>query len=1041
MRSHCVGTSRNETMLRCCVWTLAASLVLAATCPASATVEVPDRAAPVVDAAARAKPLESPTFGSLPISFEPNVGQAPVGVRFLTRGSAASLTATGAVLNGGTEPVTLEFVGASTSACRAGTNELAGKANYLIGNDPSAWKTNVPTYASVRVEQLYPGVDLVWYGKGRSLEYDLVMEAGADPGAVSFSLGSAPSPEIDPDGALVAGDVRFERPVAYQEIDGSHRTVPCGYVTNDKGRVGFRLGDYDRSLPLVIDPEIGYTYTFADSSKDISISGIAVDSTGAAYVAGRTRTEGAGGVLTVAAFVAKLNPEGTALVYSTTISGSAGNEEARDIAVDASGNAFITGFAFSSNFPTTAGAFQTTKGSPNGTQDAFVTKIGQSGDSFVYSSFLGGSGGTSGSRISIDGSGNAHVVGFTQSSNFPTTSPSQGTFAGVRDAFLTKVNPAGSAKVYSTYLGGSQSETGNGVAVDASGNAYVAGVTTSTNFPVTAGTIQGTSRGGSDAFWAKYDSAGQQVASTYLGGTGFDSANGIDVDSAGNSYLTGETASSEFPLVSPVQSTIAGDRDVFVTELNPTGTALVFSTFYGGTGYDFGSAIAVNDSGTIRAVGGTRSLDFPTINPSQPTFAGGRSDGFYLVLEAGAAASKDREVSDAVVDISSYVGTDGQDAVTDVADSEDGGFYVGLDVPHDTGSQSADQGVLINFSELVGLAPDLAISVFEFFSYINPENRKYTTLTIGVRSLRTCGPVQAPDAFFSVTLPDGIRFDSAQGIPTSVEVFDEPLPGTSGTVTFRAAFPIPFEDDVVGVIVLDDSDEPLNQDFLIQATASTSVSECTRLNNQADATLNRYNYTFVPGDVELEIVAPPSLGAAPDVILVNNGSEQRHRPEFGRMEKAVSAYRVYASTQPNVSPTPGNLFTTVGPTQTSVRVNDAPAGSFFIVTAVTDDGESAPSNEVGGQLPTVTKLKVSSSKIVAQGTGFANDVQVLFGGLPFATAAKLKKANTKVIQKGPFVTGQSIGAFSTEFLAPGSRVIVLIVNGNGNAVAAEYTVP
>jgi hypothetical protein len=1045
MRLHRIAHAQRTTTFRPGVLTLLAALSCSSAAPASTTVEEPISAA-VPAAAAPAAVRVEPSFGRLPVSFEPNVGQAPANEKFIVAGAGvAALTSTGAILNGGSEPVTLEFVGASTSASMAGTNELAGKANYLVGDDPSAWKTNVPTYSSVHVEQLYAGVDLVWYGKGRSLEYDLVLEAGADPGNVSFKLDGAPAPKIATDGAIVAGDVRLERPVAYQEVDGERRMVPSGYVTDDDGRVGFRLGDYDHSLPLVIDPEIGYTYTFADSSKDISIFGIAVDSTGAAYVAGRTRTEGSGGVLTVAAFVAKLNPEGTALVYSTTISGSAGNEEARDIAVDATGNAFITGFAFSSNFPTTAGAFQTTKGSPNGTQDAFVAKLGPAGDAFVYSSFLGGSGGTSGNRIAIDASGNAFVTGFTQSSNFPTTAPSQGTFGGVRDAFLTKVNPAGNVKVYSTYLGGTQSDTGNDVAVDASGNAYIVGVTTSTNFPVTAGTIQATNGGGSDGFWAKYDPAGQRAASTFLGGAGFDSAGAVAVDAAGISYLTGETDSAAFPLVSPFQASLAGDRDVFLSALNAQGTALVFSSLFGGSDWDYGTAIALDAAGRIYVTGTTRSRNLPVVNPVQAQYGGGTYDAFVLQVLPGAAGIGAAAPQGPAVGSATYHGGSGSEGGMGVGVTGSGQAIVGSEHPKMTngGHDESDISSFI-FDEAAG--PDLFVRIEDAqlaFMTLNQAGERRLALYIQVRSDYTCENVLVPDAVFGLEIPLGLVLDVAGGKDGSRLVSAPPV-NQPGVVTFALDRPVTHSDDRTDgafVLVKFSRTTPPQGFVQVDAFAETSVPECSYRNNTFPGIVNpKKLYDFSPGKRLLNFVPLSDPSSPPIISIYGNAVAGTSSSRIGNRAPAGGPrYNVYSATQPGVQPIPANLFATVSADEPNLDVSEAPPNAYFVVTTVTDSGESARSNEVGGVLPEVTKLKVSATKIVAQGTGFASDVRVSFGGVPFATAPKLKDGNTKVVQKGRLTTDQTLGDLLDSYLTPGSTLVVLFMNGDGNAVGVEYT--
>lgn len=1053
MRLHRIAIAQRSATVRSGVLMLLASLACSSAAPASTTLEEPISAAvPAVAAPAAAR--VSPSFGSLPVSFEPNVGQAPANEKYIVAGAdAAAVTATGVVLRGGSKPVTLEFIGASTSASMTGTNELAGKANYLVGDDPSAWKTNVPTYASVRVEQLYPGVDLAWYGKGRSLEFDLVLEAGADPGNVSFKLDGvpAPIPEIGPDGALVAGDVRFERPVAYQEVDEVRKAVPCGYVTNGDGRVGFRLGEYDHLLPLVIDPEIGYTYTFADSSKDISIFGIAVDSTGAAYVAGRTRTEGSGGVLTVAAFVAKLNPEGTALVYSTTISGSAGNEEARDIAVDATGNAFITGFVFSSNFPTTAGAFQTTKGSPNGTQDAFVAKLAPGGDSFVYSSFLGGSGGTSGSRIAIDASGNAFVAGFTQSSNFPTTSPAQGTFGGVRDAFLTKVNAAGSAKTYSTYLGGSQSDTGNDVAVDASGSAYVVGVTTSTNFPVSAGTIQGTSGGGSDGFWAKYDPAGQRVASTYLGGTGFDSANGVAVDAAGNSYLTGETASPEFPLVAPVQSTIAGDRDAFITSLNGSGTATTFSTFYGGTRYDYGTAIALGGTGSIDVVGTTESNDFPAVDPVQSTFGGGVSDAFVIRLGFGTTAGR-LELPLPTVTSSSYQGGPGRETGAAVGPNGANGVAVATSQQKDSPQGGHDEAGVTTYTYVGPPAPDLAVTGALAGTYTSNGERYYLIFVLATSTTRCSADMLAPNATFGVVLPAGVRFKGVFASNRDVTVTDRPDVDHAGAVTFTYSKAVPilrpnqeFAAFPSSAYVLVTVEDPQVTSLPVNFFASVSGSlECYYDNNEQTKVLDLLSkgLRLGFGSKTLQVFGySPEGSGKPVTRMIGDAVPDLNPPHRSELVPGLVGFNVYMSVSPGVQPVEANRIGFIPADQVFFDASDTPSGAFFILTAVSADGESEASNEVGGALPSVSSLKVSGTKLVAKGAGFATDVRVYFADNAFEQAPKLKAGNSKLTQKGLLERGTTIGEFTSSLLIRGSKVLVLFVNGNGNAVATEYMVP
>jgi hypothetical protein len=356
--------------------------------------------------------------------------------------------------------------------------------------------------------------------------------------------------------------------------------------------------------------------------------GIAVDSSGNAYVTGDTNSANfptmnalqanSGG--TSDAFVAKLNATGSALVYSTYLGGSSA-DYGFSVAVDSSGNAYVTGATQSKNFPT-VNPIQA--GNP-GNSAAFVAKLNATGSALVYSTYLGGASSDQGSGIAVDSSGNAYVTGFTQSTSFPTVNAIQASLgaSGATNAFVSKLNAAGSALVYSTYLGGSNSDGGYGIAVDSSGNAYVTGDTNSANFP-TMNALQANSGGASDAFVAKLDATGSALLySTYLGGSGSDGASGIAVDSSGDAYVTGGTGSSNFPTVSPFQPTNQGIANVFLSELNSTGSALIYSTYLGGSGSDGASGIAVDPSGNAYVTGSTQSINFPTVDPIQANISAG----------------------------------------------------------------------------------------------------------------------------------------------------------------------------------------------------------------------------------------------------------------------------------------------------------------------------------------------------------------------------------------------------------------------------------
>src|SRR5208283_2947007 len=465
--------------------------------------------------------------------------------------------------------VRMELAGANAAPRVVGAEELPGKINYLIGNDPAKWRTNISTYAKVKYQGVYPGVDLVCHSNQGQLEYDFVVAPSMDPKAIRLQFRGAGELRVDRKGDLLLGsgikEVRFEKPMVYQELAGKKKPVEGSYLLASADQIGFRLGDYDHSQPLVIDP---------------------------------------------------------VLSYSTYLGGDAA--EGYAIAVDTAGDAYVTGSAGFTNFPT-ANGLQPALGGPNAT-NAFITKFNSHGSALVYSTYLGGSNLDTGYGIAVDTAGNAYVTGVTSSANFPTVNALQATLAGSENAFITKINASGSALIYSTYLGGSGYDAGMGIAVDASGNVYVTGNTSSTNFPK-VNALQSTLAGNYNGFVTKFNATGSAlIYSTYLGGSGGDQGNGIAVDASGNAYVTGITSSFDFPTVNALQSAYAGTYDPFVTEINANGSALIYSTYLGGSNRDFGLGIAADPSGNAYVTGNTSSTNFPTANALQGAL-GGRSAG------------------------------------------------------------------------------------------------------------------------------------------------------------------------------------------------------------------------------------------------------------------------------------------------------------------------------------------------------------------------------------------------------------------------------
>lgn len=570
-----------------------------------------------------------------PLSFEVNRGQAPADARFLIRKGARTVAVGPAeILAGG---IRLQLLGANRRAEAEPLDPQPGVSHYLLGRDPSRWITNVPHYGRVRFRNIYPGIDIIYYLRGQDLEYDFVVAPGADPKRIRMSFRGADAVELDAAGALVARQgssvLRLHRPVTIQ--DG--RAVTSEYTV--ASAISVRLGTYDPSRTLTIDPVLSFS-TFLGSGNTDSGNAIAIDAAGNTYVAGSTRspnfptrtplqgTLGAAGFDDV--FITKLNPAGTALVYSTFLGGS-GDDQASGLAVDASGNVYVTGSTTSTNFPGTAGSSQPTTA---GGGDAFVAKLNAAGSALMYATYLGGGGRDQANSLAVDSSGNAYVTGFTFSANFPVTAGAlKTTLGGNRDAFVTKINTTGSARTYSTYLGGAAGEDfGNSIAVDSGGNAYVAGYTLSADFPATAGSLKTTLGGVSDAFVAKLNAAGSAlVYATLVGGSGQEQAIGMAVDSSGNAFLAGWTDSPNFPTVSAYQGASNGIRDAFVAKLNAAGSALLYSTYVGGEGQDLGLAIAIDGAGNAYVAGSTDSTRFPTLAPFQVALSG-NVDAFITKL-------------------------------------------------------------------------------------------------------------------------------------------------------------------------------------------------------------------------------------------------------------------------------------------------------------------------------------------------------------------------------------------------------------------------
>jgi len=802
-------------------------------------------------------------YGNLPLGFEVNLGQADSAVQFLSRGSGYGLflSSTEAVFSlsipsrRNAEPQTLGFrkairgdqpssqtsvlrmqlLGGNPAPHLEGSNEVSGKSNYFIGNDPEKWRTNVANYARVTYQDVYPGVDVVYYGNHRQLEFDFVIAPGASPHTIKLAIKGAKKLRINRHGDLVmktaGGEIQQHKPVVYQETNGIKQYVAGHYLLRPDHSVGFEIAEYDRTKALVIDPVLVYS-SFLGGSNDDLAHGIAVDNFGNVYVAGETTSldfptknplppnHGTD------VFVTKINADGSAMLYSTFLGGSAA-DRAYGIAVDRLGSAHLTGATGSTDFPTRNPIQPALKADFTGGQDTFITKLNPEGSDLVFSTYLGGGGLDVGYGIAVDAPGYVYLTGST-GPGWPTTLQAfQANFSGHDDAFITKLTPNGTEILYSTYLGGRDADVGTAVAVDSFQNAYLTGYTESVfDFP-TRHALQPTYGGGvSDAFVAKiptassafsfsldsfenenggvpsspytnfsnwnvtsgmvnlqvnpldntglivnfdgYPPQGSAIETksllalkaakyrlkfdlairnpsdsitvrlgnlfsetftfnslgtnglftavvrdiqvpvatsaklsfeyaggsgsgvwldnvavfesvepayiTFLGGGGNENRSrsfigGIKVDNSDNAYITGSTTSTDFPTANAIQTALAGGEDAFITKVNSAGSALVYSTFLGGAGDDFGNDLAIDSAGEAFVVGNTTSPAFPLKNPIQSTFGG------ETQIYGDAFATKLSATGGELV-YSTYLGGSGRDVAEGVAVDSSGNAFV-----------------------------------------------------------------------------------------------------------------------------------------------------------------------------------------------------------------------------------------------------------------------------------------------------------------------------------------------------------------------------
>ncbi len=511
------------------------------------------------------------------------------------------------------EAIRFTFVGADKDAALIAEDPLAGQVNYFTGSDSKTWKTHVPTYGALVYKDLYRDIDIRFYGRGRDLEHDIIVHPGGDPGAVRVGIDGIEGLELTEAGDLVLelkkGRIVQKKPLIYQVIEGRKRAVSGRYriyaAKDGAPSYGFEVASYDRGSDLVIDPVLVYSTYLGGISIDAGL-GIAVDGAGAAYISGYT----------ISADFPLQNP--------------------------------IQGF----------GGFAYT--------DAFVTKLNPAGDALVYSTYIGGSLSDYGSDIAVDASGAAYISGSTSSTDYPLVSPIQPLHGGVVDVTITKLSPAGDALVYSSFIGGSDEDWALGVDIDSAGAAYLTGYALSLDYPLLNAVQPAFGGGLLDAFITKINPSGTAIVySTYLGGASGEHGNDISVDASGAAYVTGQTWSADFPLVSPLQAALSGPNDAYAAKIAPGGTAIVYSTFLGGAGDDAGNAIVADAAGAAYVAGDTGSADFPAAGAAQPAYRGAVDAFVTKIAPTGAA-----------IEYSTFLGGAGLDRAYGLAVDSSGSAYV-----------------------------------------------------------------------------------------------------------------------------------------------------------------------------------------------------------------------------------------------------------------------------------------------------------------------------------------------------------------------------
>ncbi len=998
-------------------WVLVAVLLVSAVSVAQQTI-----ATQSVRLGSPAHGQISSSFGKLPLTFEANQGQTSTSARFVARGNgySAFLTAGGMVLSLRPEKVPgapeapkrasaqktiLQFnlLGAAQNPTAVGEDEQPGRVNYFLGKDPKRWHTNVPTYARVRYKNVYPGIDLIYYGNHRQLEYDFQVSRGADPNLIRFEIKGANQLRLDGNGDLTltvsGGELHFKSPIVYQQINGQRRPIDGGYAAQDATHISFHLADYDHKEPIVIDPVLVYS-TYLGGSGDDEPRAIAIDGDGSIYVAGDTDSADFPGTTVgvldfglAHAFVAKLDPTGANLVYADYLGGDGGDWGAV-LALDSTNNVYLAGNTSSDNFPT-VNSYQA---SLVGIRNTFVSKISSDGSTLLYSTYLAGNGWDTPTSVAIDAAGDAFVAGMTSSTNFPmynafqsVMSPNQNGDYG-NYAFLTEFSPKGSSLIYSTYLGGSLTAIATcwngpcwlppfsritGLTVDTSDNVYVAGYTVASDFPTTSGAYLGTDTtpGALVGFVGKFNAAGGLAYSTYLygnGGAGTE-IEAIAVDSSGSAYVAGSTISDG---TFPVTSTSICDPGIsglgcnytFVTKLDAAGASLLYSTFLGPNNNAAPQAIALDANNNAYILGMSWGCTpFGMVNGIEPCLD--QATSALLLVEIDPSASTEL--------FATYLGGTDDEYPAGIALDSAGNIYVGAetfssDFPATAGAFRATLHGRSN-AFLLKIAPDSAPAfsassfLLEYGSQLVGSTSPATSATIrnmgsaplSISSITVSGDfTQTNDCGSNVPAASSCIFSvsfapTAAGTRSGSIVIQDDAAGSPHTINLSGYAP--------GAIV---ALTPGSVTFLSQSVGTSSGIQSVTLGNSGDMDLMLGNFQ-VTGDFAQTNNCPVTLSASSSCVIkitftpsapgTRTGalvfSDNAQSPQTLSLS-GVGADFTLTSSAPNETATPGTAATyhlTIAPLggsfSSSVGLTcsglPAQASCGFSPSAVTPGGSAA----------------------------------------------------------------------------------------------------